>query len=148
MPKNKKRGFTLIELLVVIGVIGLLASIALIPLTDARNKAKDSEIKTSLSQVRFEASKIYGELRSYSALCASDSLCDDVGNCAGNNYTSLLKVLEDDIAAQNSSNLCYADVGSFCVSAPLNLGGYACVDSKGVLKISVSECSGVGSTCP
>ncbi|MFA4871802.1 MAG: type II secretion system protein [Patescibacteria group bacterium] len=48
----KQKGFTLIELLVVIAIIGLLSSLAVVSLNDARNKAKDAQIKSDLSQFR------------------------------------------------------------------------------------------------
>jgi len=52
MLKLNKKGFTLIELLVVIAIIGILASIVLVSLNDARNKGYDTEIKSELSQIR------------------------------------------------------------------------------------------------
>lgn len=55
--KKTKKGFTLIELLVVIGIIGLLASLAIVSLNSARAKARDAvrlanmqRIVTSLEQ--------------------------------------------------------------------------------------------------
>lgn len=51
MHREKIKGFTLIELLVVIAIIGLLASIVLVSLNTARQKARDTRRLSDIRQV-------------------------------------------------------------------------------------------------
>lgn len=49
MTKTTKKGFTLIELLIVIAIIGILASIVLVSLSNARDRSKVAGFKSQVS---------------------------------------------------------------------------------------------------
>jgi len=50
--EKKKSGFTLIELLVVIAIIGLLATLSVVALNNARERARDSRRVSDIKQIQ------------------------------------------------------------------------------------------------
>lgn len=67
------RGFTLIELLVVIAIIGILSSVVLASLNQARGKGGDAAVKANLSSIRPQAELVYDTQSCYG---------DGAGSCA------------------------------------------------------------------
>jgi len=62
---KNNRGFTLIELLVVIAIIGLLASIVLVSLNSAREKARIAKTQADLKQLELAIALLYDDTGLY-----------------------------------------------------------------------------------
>ena len=60
-----KKGFTLIELLVVIAIIGLLSTLAVVALSSARTKARDSKRLSDLKQTQTALELYYTDQNQY-----------------------------------------------------------------------------------
>jgi prepilin-type N-terminal cleavage/methylation domain-containing protein len=117
----KKRGFTLIELLVVIAIIGILASIVLVSLGTARNRARDVAIKADLSSLRAA-----GELYAFDNDESYDLFCDDPAAVRSKNG----------VESNNGAGIswtCEDDISGWAACSPLRVTGEGpfCVDSRG-----------------
>ncbi|MDD5031955.1 MAG: type II secretion system protein [Patescibacteria group bacterium] len=84
---RKQRGFTLIELLVVIAIIGLLSTLAVVALNNARQKSRDAKRVSDIKQVQTALELYYNDANSYPA-----ALTWSTGSIAysGTTYMSVL----------------------------------------------------------
>jgi prepilin-type N-terminal cleavage/methylation domain-containing protein len=80
MLKNKasQRGFTLIELLVVVAIIGLLSSVVLASLSNARAKARDARRLSDLNQINL-AIQMYYANKGFFPVCGTLEIFIDNG---------------------------------------------------------------------
>ena len=143
---RRNEGFTLIELLVVIAIIGILASIVLVSLGGARNKAKDARIIAEMSQIRATAEMIYTSDGDYdNVICTQTDmkpLCDDI-TAQGTGAPTIGK------AATSALQYCaYVTL----INKKDGVANYYCVDSTGVAKETTTNpsttCSATSYVCP
>ena len=80
--KNRK-GFTLIELLVVIAIIGLLSTLAVVALNNAREKSRDARRVADIKQIQTALELYYNDCQGYpttasfgSTIAGSDGVCN------------------------------------------------------------------------
>lgn len=135
-----KKGFTLIELLVVIAIIGILASIIMTRVNDARNKTLDAAVKSDLNAVRSTAATEAETLGNryndgVTAMAGADCSVAGAGTQpAGTIFanTNIQSALAHAVKSNGGTALyCNMDAEGtgFAVVSALKTGGYRCVDA-------------------
>jgi prepilin-type N-terminal cleavage/methylation domain-containing protein len=83
MTVNDKKGFTLIELLIVVAIIGLLATLAIVSLTSAQQRARDTKRIADVKAIQTAMELHWNEEATYPSLDSTDTNDDDWSDLSG-----------------------------------------------------------------
>jgi prepilin-type N-terminal cleavage/methylation domain-containing protein len=112
-----RKGFTLIELLVVVAIIGILSSVVIASLSDARGKGNAAAIKQNLTGIRTQAEIIYSGAFTFVDVC-------------DNPIVESARAQAQSLSGGGTAT-CNDGASGWAVAADLPGGGAFCVDASG-----------------
>lgn len=119
---SSKRGFTLIELLVVISIIGLLSTLAVVSLNNARQKSRDAKRKSDLAQIQTSMELYADDNNGAYPVAATCLLVDGAVN-------SYLASFPSDPGTNTYT--CASTATTYCFTANLELADYWYISHAG-----------------
>lgn len=121
--KSNSSGFTLIELLIVIIIIGILAAIAFVAYSSAQNKAKKSDVQSTISQMKEKLGE-YNASKGYYPLTKADFAAWLQTADGGNNKNFASKITDFNADGTNDDTVKYAPDPSTCNNTDTFCTGY------------------------
>ncbi|MCD4694491.1 prepilin-type N-terminal cleavage/methylation domain-containing protein [bacterium] len=124
--KNSK-GFTLIELLVVIAIIGLLATMSVVALSSAREKARDSRRLSDVKQIQTALEMYYSSVGEYPATLDTNG----GGEIATSSQVYMAEIPQNPTPVTDGA--CETGVGNYGYAVDTNRANYVityCVGSQ------------------
>ncbi len=110
---SSQRGFTLIELMIVVGIIGVLAAIAMPQYTDYVKRSKAAEATSTLANLRVKMEQYYQDNRTYADVGALVAPCTDTGkyftySCTGTRNASQYTLSAAPAAGQGMTGFAFS----------------------------------------
>ncbi len=129
--KNKfTKGFTLIELLMVVAIIGILVSIVIVALNQARQKGNDAGVKSNLVSIRSKFDIYYGDnSNSYGNFAVNTC---PITPQAGSVFSDpvIINAINAALASGGNGTRCVASGSAYAVAVGLKTAGQSwCIDS-------------------